>query len=131
MGLVVAQIAPYFSDDHRHGIGTELYAQADIKIVDGFDQSDTADLKKIVRVFAAVVKALDNPKHQSEIAADKFLSGRFVALFHSREERFLFLGCKCRKLRGIDSADFNLVHHESLPPDPYKRQHGRFSKKIL
>ena len=57
--VIIPHIAPDLPNDHRHGIGAEFYIQCTVEIIDGLDQTDTADLKKVVHVFIAGVKAFD------------------------------------------------------------------------
>ena len=58
--VVVAQITAHFSDNHRHGVSGEFYAHRRIEIVDGFDQSDTSDLKQVVHIFMMIGKTFDH-----------------------------------------------------------------------
>lgn len=44
---------------HGHGVGTELYIEGAVKVVDCLNQADAADLKEIVHIFAAGMKTLD------------------------------------------------------------------------
>ncbi len=59
-GVVVAQIAADFPDDHRDSVSGKFYTHGGVKIVNGFDQADAADLKKVVHIFMVAGKALDN-----------------------------------------------------------------------
>ena len=58
--VVIPEISSDLTDDHRNCIGRKLYLKGGIKIIDCFDQADTADLKEIVGVFTAVGEALDH-----------------------------------------------------------------------
>ena len=78
--VVIPEIPPDFSDDHRNGIGAEFDADTGIEIVDRFDESDTAHLKQIVRIVSASGKALDDAEHQSEIAVDELRSRVLVTV---------------------------------------------------
>ena len=42
-----------------------------VKMVNCFDQSDAAHLKQVVKVFAAVGKALDNAQNQPQVPVDE------------------------------------------------------------
>lgn len=50
---------------NRNRIGAELHVQRGIKIVDGLDQADAADLKQIVNIFVAGRKAFDHAQDKS------------------------------------------------------------------
>ena len=56
----------------------------DVKIVDCFDQSHAADLKEVIRIFAAIGKALDDGQYQMEIALNETFSRRLVTVLTRR-----------------------------------------------
>ena len=47
---------------HLHGncIGGKFYLKSGVEIIDRFDQADAADLKKVIRIFTAVLKTPDH-----------------------------------------------------------------------
>ena len=51
--VIVTEITPDFSNDHRHCISRKFYIQCSVKIVDGLNQPNTPDLKKIIHIFTA------------------------------------------------------------------------------
>ena len=57
---VVPQIPPDLPYDHWHCISRKLDHQSRVKIINGLHKSDTADLKKIIRIFTAVLKSFDH-----------------------------------------------------------------------
>ena len=89
-GIVIAQIAADFPDNHGDGIGTEAYALLHIEIVDGLDQADAAHLKQVVEILAAVDKALDNAQHQTQVSADELVARLHIALFDAAQKLHLF-----------------------------------------
>ena len=64
---------------HWHGIGRKFDILADVKIVNGLDQSNASDLEQIINIFLAAGKTLDDAENQTEIAFDVLLSGFLVA----------------------------------------------------
>ena len=102
---------------HWHGIGRKLYILTDVKIVDGFDQADAADLEQIINVLLAACKALDNAEHQPEIAFDILFPGVLVSLLDPLKQRILFLAAQQGQLGSVDSADFHFIarHGPYLP----------------
>ena len=58
--VVIPEISSDLTDDHRNCIGRKLYLKGGIKIIDCFDQADTADLKKVIWIFTAVLKTADH-----------------------------------------------------------------------
>ena len=59
-GVIIPQIAAYFSKDHRNRIGGKFYILGNIKIVNGYDKADAANLKEIIDIFLASGKTLDH-----------------------------------------------------------------------
>ena len=58
--IVIPQITPNFSNDHWHGIGGEFDTDFRVKVINRFNQSNTANLEQIVHIFIAVGKTFDN-----------------------------------------------------------------------
>ena len=58
--VVVTQISADLPDDHRYRISGKFYLQIWIKVVNGFDQSDTADLEQVIKIFMAAGEPLDH-----------------------------------------------------------------------
>src|SRR5699024_7728806 len=63
-GIIVPQVTAYLTDDHGNGISRKFYVQGSIKIVNGFDQADAADLKQIIRIFVASGETFDHAEYQ-------------------------------------------------------------------
>ena len=51
--IIVPQIPSDLPDDHRYRIRRKFHLQSRIKVIYRFHQSDTADLKQVVCIFAA------------------------------------------------------------------------------
>lgn len=51
-----------------------------VKIIDGLDQSDAADLKQVVHVLAAANEFLNHGQHQPEISGNELLACVGVAV---------------------------------------------------
>ena len=89
---------------------------AQIEIVERLDQTDTAHLKQIVRIFAAVGKSLDYTEHQSEIPLDEFIADCLIARLNFFDHLHHFRLFVERQLRGIHTAYLYLVHHSHTSP---------------
>mgnify|MGYP001068267027 CR=1 FL=1 len=57
--IVIPQIAADFSYNHGNCVGRKLYVQCGIKVVNGLDETYTANLKQIIHILAAVGKTFD------------------------------------------------------------------------
>ena len=53
---------------HRHGIGGKPHAELGVEMVDGFHQTDAADLKQIIRRLTSVAEALHDAQNEPQIA---------------------------------------------------------------
>ena len=58
--VIVAQVAPDFTYDHWYCVGGEFHTDRWIKVIDGFDQTDTSDLKEIINIFVVAGKTFDD-----------------------------------------------------------------------
>ena len=58
--VVITEISSDLSDDHGNCIGGKFYLKSGVEIIDRFDQADAADLKKVIRIFTAVLKTADH-----------------------------------------------------------------------
>ena len=58
---------------HRHGIGGKPHAELGVEMVDGFHQTDAADLKQIIRRLTPVAEALHDAQNEPQIAADELV----------------------------------------------------------
>ena len=116
--VVVTQISADLPDDHRYRISGKFYLQIWIKVVNGFDQSDTADLEQVVQVLFPVHKALHDAEHQFQVAADQLLPGAHIAVFDPLQQHPLLRRRQDFQFCRIDTAYFNLVGmHIRRPPD--------------
>ena len=84
-----------------------------IEIVQGLDESNTADLKQIVDIFPAVVKALENAQHKTEISVYELMPCLLVALLDPGKELLFFFFGKDGKFGGIHAAYLNFIYHGS------------------
>jgi len=87
-----------------------------VKVVDGFDEADAADLKEVVDVLAAGGEALDHAEHQPQVPGDELFPGGFVALMGAPEQRAGGLRVQSAQPRGVHAADlyFTLQNKTSL-----------------
>ncbi len=67
-------------------------------------------------MLAPIVEALDDAEDEPEVASDKFLAGQCVARVDALKERHHLRVREHRKLRGIDSANFDLIQQHTEPP---------------
>ena len=58
--VVVAQVSSDLPDDHRHGICGKFYPHIRVKVINGFDQTDTSDLKQVIYIFIVIRKTFDD-----------------------------------------------------------------------
>ena len=68
----------------------KLYLFVRVKIGDGLDEADAAHLKQVVGVFAPLVEALNDGKHQPQVALDELLTGVSVSLPGTAEQYLHF-----------------------------------------
>ena len=54
--MIIGEIRRYL----RNCIGGKFYLKSGVEIIDRFDQADAADLKKVIRIFTAVLKTPDH-----------------------------------------------------------------------
>ena len=87
-----------------------------IKIVEGLDQSDTANLKQIIRIFSAVGESLDHAEYQSEISLNKLVARLLISRLNFFDHLHHFRFFVERQFRGIHTADFHFVHHCHTDP---------------
>ena len=59
-GIVVTQITSYFTYNHRNSVGGKPDSHSRVKIINGFDQTDAADLKEVIYIFMVAGKAFDD-----------------------------------------------------------------------
>ena len=53
-GIVVAQVSADLAQYHGNRIGREFNILGDVKIINGFNQADAANLKQVIYVLLAV-----------------------------------------------------------------------------
>ena len=58
--IVVAQISADLPDDHWNCVSGELHVHRWVKIINGFDQSDTANLEQVIHVFVVAGETFDD-----------------------------------------------------------------------
>ena len=89
-GAVVPEVAADFSRDHGYAVCGKLYLFVRVKVGDGLDEADAAHLKQVVGVFAPLVEALNDGKHQPQVALDELLTGVSVSLLGTAEQYLHF-----------------------------------------
>ena len=109
---VIAQITANLTNNHGHSVGRKAHIEITIKIVDGFDQTDAADLKQIVHRLAASVEALDDREHQTEISTDEFFPRCGIAVVRLSQQIGHLVCWDDGQGRGIDTADFHFALHD-------------------
>ena len=97
---------------HRHGIGGKPHAELGVEMVDGFHQTDAADLKQIVRRLAPVAEALHDAQNEPQIAADELVPRSPVARCGASQQCVRLRAGIDGQLGRIHSADLNLCLHE-------------------
>ena len=108
-GVIVPQIAADFPDNHGNGIGGKPDVLADIEVINGLDETDTAHLKEIVQVFPSLGETLDNAEHQPKITVYQLLPGLSVARVHTFEQLHLLIFRQDLQIGCVDPAYFHLV----------------------
>ncbi len=56
--VIVAEVPPDLTDDHRDRIGREFHVMAEVEVVYGLHKTDAPYLEQVVYVFTAVVESL-------------------------------------------------------------------------
>ena len=82
-----------------------------VEVVNGFHQTDAADLKQVVGIFAAADKFLNDRQHQSEISGNQLFPGGEVSVVILSEQLSGFFIFQHRKGGCIDAADGNFALH--------------------
>ena len=94
---------------------------ARVEIVDGLDQPDAADLKEVVRVFAAACKALNDAEHQPEIAVNQLVARGLIAVPAAVQQLAHLVVPERLQFRGVHAADLDLALgisvHKNQPPN--------------
>ena len=85
----------------------------------------------IVRVFAAVRKALYDAQNEPQVAADELVARRGVTLPYPFEQRGLFGFLHQRQLRGVRAAYFHLVDHSRTSRKKRLRKKYRQIRRML
>ena len=122
-GAVVAQIAADLARDHRHAVGAEADVEIHVKIGDGLQKADAADLKQVVRVLPAAEKALDDRQHEAEIPLDEALARRLIPRLAAPQQLHHFVVFQRFQMRRVHAADLHLALHGSVSS-------GRFTVPI-
>ncbi len=78
-------------------------------MVDGLDQSDASDLKKIVQILPSAGKTLDNAENQPQIPIDQHFPRFLISLVRAPEKNLLFFIAQRLQPCGVDAADFYFV----------------------
>ena len=61
------------TDDRGGGVGRELDLTREVKAVDGFDQTDRADLNEVLQRFPATAEATREVVHEGEVHRDELV----------------------------------------------------------
>jgi len=57
--IIIPEVTFNFAKDHGYSISGKVNAVLQFEIIYGFHQTDAADLKKVVHIFAAIGKILE------------------------------------------------------------------------
>ena len=119
---IVPQIAAYLARDHGHAVGGEAHVVIfQVKMVDGLDETDTADLKQIVHILAAPDEFLEDGEHEPQIAAYQLVPRSTIAGLRLLQKRPRFLAFQHRQARRIHAAYLNLSLHSKTALSSCKR----------
>lgn len=99
-------------DIRRHAVGGKTHAVGGVKVVDGLDQPDTADLEQVIDVLAPAGEAVDDGQHQTQIALNEPLPRLTVAVPGACEQFLRLVVFQHRELRGVYAAYLYLTLHE-------------------
>ena len=116
-GAVVAQVAPDLPGNHGYAVGGKAHVVVfGVKIVDGLDQTDAADLKQIVHVLAAADEFLDYGQHQPEVAGNELLARVSVAVLCADEQCPAGVAAQDFQVGRVDTADLDFSKHKKFLP---------------
>ena len=101
-------------DNHRNAIGAEHDLVAGVEVVDGFNESDTADLKEVVRVFSAACKTLNDAENETQIALNQLFSCSFVSVSAALQKLLHLVVLQCLEFCGVHTADLYLALRISI-----------------
>ena len=90
-------------------------------MINGLDESNAADLKKVVRVFAPVCEALNNTQNKAQISVDELFPCLLVSGVAFDQKLGFLLLCENLELRCINSANFDLVETQISSPNENRR----------
>jgi hypothetical protein len=112
--IVVAQVAPYFSYDHRDGVRAEFYAHLRVEIIYCFYKPDATDLENIVG-RAAPTEAPYYAEHEAQVSVYKLFARFFIARGTFLKQVFCFFCGKRFQLRCVYTADFDFIIIHIVP----------------
>ena len=87
-----------------------------VKMIDGLDQTDAADLKQVVYVFTAADEFLDHGQHQPEVAGNELLACVSVAVLCADEQCPAGVTAQDLQLGCVDTADLDFSKHKKFLP---------------
>ena len=110
-GAVVAQIPPQLPGNHRHTVGRKADVFRGVKVGDGLQKPDAADLKQIVRIFAPAQKPLHHRQDQLEISLHQTATRVHIPLLRALDQPHHLRVRERLQLRCVDAADLDLSLH--------------------
>ena len=114
--IIIPQESAQLSADHGYAVCGKPHLLGQVKIVDGFDQTDHADLEQIINIFPSAGKALDHAEHQPQVAVDQLVPCFLAAGALDLPQQFDFFAfLEYCQLRGVDSGDDNLLIRHAEP----------------
>jgi len=98
-------------DNRWYAVGGELYGLADVKVVDGLDETHAADLEEVVHVLAASGEFLDDGENEAEVPGDQLFAGGGVAVLCADQKLARLLVLQDGELRRVDAAYLHFALH--------------------
>ena len=108
--VVIPEIAADLPDNHGDSIGGKTHVKSRVKVVDSFDEPDTAHLEQVIGIFTASGELLHHTQHQPEIPAHQLFPGSRVTLPCQEQEPCFFTFRQGFQPGGIDACDLHFVH---------------------
>ena len=103
--------------NHGHTVGGKTHVVVfGVKIIDGLDQADAADLKQVVHVLTAADEFLDHGQHQPEVAGNELLACVSVAVLCADEQCPAGVTAQDLQLGRVDTADLDFSKHKKFLP---------------
>ena len=87
---------------------------ARVEVVDGFNKSDTSNLKEIIRIFSAACKSLNDAENEAQIALNQSFACGFVSVSAALQKLLHLVVFQCLEFCGVHAADLYLALRISI-----------------